>query len=622
MSVSPQTPNLDGRPSEGAQLASQMAEAAQTRAKSKDLRPLMRLLPYMGRHKFDVFFALVFLLGSTTATLSMTGASRNLIDHGFTAGGAENLNRWFVMLGAVALLLALATALRYFFVTKVGERIVADLRSDVYDHVLRLDPAFFLKTRTGEVVSRLTADIQIVETLSSTSASLALRNLLTLIGALILMAATGLKLTGLALLLIPVVILPIFVFGKQVSKLTTVTQDRFAHAVALAGESLDALETVQAFNRETKASRHFSQAIDESFKASLKRMSARAMMTAMIIALIFGGITAILWLGAHSVISGEMSAGALGQFVFLSVLAAGSVGALGETWGDLQKAAGAMTRIDELMRAEPTITAPKNPVPLPVPAKGHIRFDSVCFAYPGREDQPALNGLSFDVAPGETVALVGPSGGGKSTVLRLLLRFYDPNSGVITLDGVPLTQADPAAVRERLSLVAQDSALFSGSALENIRYGREEASQAEIEAAAQKAQADGFISQLPQGYQTPLGERARALSGGQKQRVAIARALVREAPILLLDEATSALDAENERLVQSALDAMLGSRMTLVIAHRLATVLKADRILVIDNGRVVESGTHAELVAQKGLYAHLADLQFDSSRSLKAKEQV
>ncbi len=406
------------------------------------------------------------------------------------------------------------------------------------------------------------------------------------------------------------VVAPMFLFGRRVRKLSASAQDRFADAVGFAGESLDALDTVQAFGREKSAGLRFARSVDIAFKASLARIQARAVMTALVIGLVFGGVAVVLWLGAHAVIMGTMTGGALVQFLFLSVMAAGSVGALGEVWGDVQKASGAMERISELLSAKPAIAAPAAPRALPVPAQGSVEFDKVSFAYPGRPDLQALRGLSLSVRPGETVALVGPSGAGKSTVLRLLLRFYDPQSGVIRLDGIDLRDADPAQVRARMALVAQDAPLFSGSALDNIRFGREEADLEAVQAAARAAEADGFIQALPQGYDTGVGERAKTLSGGQKQRLAIARALVRNAPILLLDEATSALDAENERLVQQALhDAMTG-RTTLVIAHRLATVLRADRIVVMDQGQVVEQGTHASLVAKGGLYAHLAKLQF------------
>jgi ATP-binding cassette subfamily B protein len=602
--------STDGRPSEGAALASQIAEAVDKRPRRKDLRPLGHIFPFIVAHKANGFAALFFLLLSTASTLGLTVALRSVVDHGFVTGSSQALNRYFLIMVAVALALAAASALRYFFVTKLGEMVVADLRKAVYAHTLTLDQAYFLNTRIGEVLSRLTTDITIVETMVGSAASIALRNLLSLIGALALLFIVSPKLTGLIVLLVPVILVPLFLYGRRVRILSVSAQDRFADAVGFAGESLDALDTVQAFGREKSAAKRFAEAVDMAFRASLTRIEARAIMTAMVIGLIFSGVAVVLWLGAQAVISGTMTGGALVQFLFLSVMAAAAVGALGEVWGDVQKASGAMERISELLNARPSIAAPARPKPLPSPSKGEIAFDDVVFAYPGRPDLPALRGLDLRVRSGETVALVGPSGAGKSTVLRLLLRFYDPQSGSIRLDGVDLREADPQQVRARMALVAQDAPLFSGSALDNIRYGRAEASIDAIMAAARAAEADGFISVLPQGYDTPLGERAKTLSGGQKQRLAIARALVRNAPVLLLDEATSALDAENERLVQQALhDAMTG-RTTLVIAHRLATVQRADRIVVMDAGRVVEQGTHSDLITQGGLYAKLAQLQF------------
>ena len=604
------TASTDGRPTEGAALASQIAEAVNKRPRRKDLKPLGHILPFVVAHKANAFAALFFLLLSTASTLGLTVALRSVVDHGFVTGSSQALNRYFLIMVAVALALAAASALRYFFVTKLGEMVVADLRKAVYAHTLTLDQAYFLNTRIGEVLSRLTTDITIVETMVGSAASIALRNLLSLIGGLGLLFIVSPKLTGLIVLLVPVILVPLFLYGRRVRVLSVSAQDRFADAVGFAGESLDALDTVQAFGREKSAAKRFAEAVDMAFRASLTRIEARAIMTAMVIGLIFSGVAVVLWLGAQAVISGTMTGGALVQFLFLSVMAAAAVGALGEVWGDVQKASGAMERISELLNARPAIAAPARPKPLPSPSKGEIAFDDVVFAYPGRPDLPALRGLDLRVRSGETVALVGPSGAGKSTVLRLLLRFYDPQSGSIRLDGVDLREADPQQVRARMALVAQDAPLFSGSALDNIRYGREEASIDAIMAASRAAEADGFIRALPQGYDTPVGERAKTLSGGQKQRLAIARALVRNAPVLLLDEATSALDAENERLVQQALhDAMTG-RTTLVIAHRLATVQRADRIVVMDAGRVVEQGTHTDLVAQGGLYAKLAKLQF------------
>lgn len=604
-------PAADGRPGAGALLVEQMDEAAGKREKRKDIRPLGRLLPYLVQHKLDAAFAAFWLLMSTGASLGLTATARGAIDQGFENGGAE-INLWFLLLGANALFLGAATAIRYFYVTKTGERVIADMRSGLFGRILTLDPSFYARMRTGEVLSRLTTDIALVETLLTTSVSFALRNFLTLIGGVALLFVVSPKLTALVLLIAPILLGPIFLFGRKVRKLTVQSQDRFANAVGFAGESVDAIETVQAFGRADSAIARFAGAVEEAFSISLTRMKARAMMTALVIVVVFGGVTLVLWLGAQDVVAGAMSPGALLQFVLLSVFVAGAVGALGESWGDVQKASGAMSRIDELMRAKADIAAPENPVALPSPPLGEVSMSAVEFAYPGRPDLPALKGFSLTVRPGETVALVGPSGAGKSTVFRLLLRFYDPQAGLVSVDGVDVRAADPLDIRSRFAWVSQEAPLFSGSALENIQFGRPDATETEARAVAEEAQALGFIDALPEGFDTPLGERGKSLSGGQRQRLAIARALVRDAPILLLDEATSALDAENERLVQAALDQAMESRTTLVIAHRLATVLRADRIVVMEDGRAVEEGTHAQLVAKGGLYARLAELQFRS----------
>jgi ATP-binding cassette subfamily B protein len=598
------------RPGEGQTLTATLKEAAIRRPKQRDMRPLVRLLPFAAAHKSDAFAAAFFLVISTSSSLGLTSAARIVVDKGFSSGAAGALDRYFGLMIGVAIVLAVATALRYFFVTKLGERIVADLRTVLYRHIMGLDQAYFLKTRTGEVLSRLTTDITIIESMLTTSVSLALRNLLSVIGAVTLLLFVSPKLTGFVALLAPLVMAPIFLFGRTVKKRSIETQDRFAAAVGYAGESLDALDTVQAFGREQASADRFTDAVNLAFQTSLARIASRAGMTAAVIILVFGGVTLILWAGAHDVIAHTMTAGALVQFALLSIIAAGAVAALGEVWGDLQKASGAMARISELLQARPSIAPPARPMALPQPSRGEIAFHDVTFAYPGRDDMPALRGFSLHVKPGETVALVGPSGAGKSTVLRLLLRFYDPQSGDVRLDGVRLTDADPQDVRARIALVAQDASLFSGSALDNIGFGRADATAEEIRLAARAAEAEGFINALPEGFRTIIGERAKTLSGGQRQRLAIARALVRNAPILLLDEATSALDAENERLVQTALAAAMKGRTTLVIAHRLATVLKADRIVVMQDGHVVEEGTHAELAARSGLYSRLAKMQF------------
>jgi ATP-binding cassette subfamily B protein len=603
-----------GRPTAGQALAQTLDEAAERRPKSRNIRALGHLIPFAAGHRLDATAAAVFLITAAAASLGLTGAVRLLADHvnqaRDTNATASAVAPWFWTLGGVAVALALSSALRYFFVTKLGERIVADLRKATYAHILSLDPAFFLMTRTGEVLSRLTTDIQIVENLLTTSISVSLRNVLMLIGGLGYMFVVSPRLTALVLITVPLIIAPLFLFGRQVRKLTASTQDQFAAAIGHAGETLDALEIVQAFGREASGAARFGEAVENSFRISLRRMATRAGMTAAVIALVFGGVVWILWLGVAALFSHEMTVGTLFQFALLAVMSAGSVGALGETWGDVQKAAGAMERVSEILSAKPGIAAPAYPIALPSPPRGDVALENVTFAYPGRRDMPAIRGLTLRVKPGERVALVGPSGAGKSTVFRLLLRFYDPQSGRVLVDGVDVREADPVAVRARMALVAQESPLFSGSALDNVRFGREDASLADVEAAVRAAQAETFLAALPQGIDTQIGERARSLSGGQRQRLAIARALVRHAPILLLDEATSALDAENERLVQRALDEAMVGHTTLVIAHRLATVLKADRIVVMDEGRVVEEGTHHDLVAKNGLYARLAALQF------------
>jgi ATP-binding cassette subfamily B protein len=602
-----------GRPNPGAAIIAQINEGKAKRGGRKDVRPLAGLLPDVLAHKGLALAALGFLLVSTTTTLGLTGAARLVIDHGFGGGSAELLNRYFLVLLAVAGALAIATAGRAYFVNRLGERVVADIRERLYAHVLTLDQAYFLRTRTGEVLSRLTTDTAIVETLVGVQSSVALRNALLMVGALSVMLFVSPKLTLCVFLVAPLVLVPLALFGRKVRRLSAHAQDRLADAVGYAGESLDQLDTVQAFGRETDAAVRFRAAVETAFSASQSRGRARAVLTVCVMAFVFWGVVGVLWLGAQAVRGGHMSGGALLQFIILSVLAAGAVSALGEVWGEVQKTAGAMERINELLAARPDVVAPPEPQALPVPARGEIAFEDVVFHYPGREDLPALNGFSLRVRQGETVALVGPSGGGKSTVLRLLLRFYDAQSGAVRIDGVDLKHADPAEVRARLALVAQDAALFSDSALENIRFGRPEASEAEVRAAARAAEADRFIEARPEGFDGLLGERGRTLSGGQRQRLAIARALIRNAPILLLDEATSALDAENERLVQAALyDAMAG-RTTLVVAHRLATVLRADRIVVVEDGRVVEEGRHADLLAHGGLYARLAKLQFETA---------
>jgi ATP-binding cassette subfamily B protein len=599
-----------GRPNTGAAVAKSLSLSAARRPKSRDLRPLAGLWPHLRAHLGDAIAASLFLLVSSGATLGLSVALRVVVDHGIGTHDLAALNQTFLLLGAVVATLAAATALRFYFVSRLGERIVADLRKQLYSHILTLDPTFFLETRTGEVLSRMTTDMTLVETVSS-YASIALRNIVMFVGSLTLLIVVAPSYTIYVLVLVVFVLAPLILFGRRVRKLSMQAQDRFADAVGFAGETLDGLETVQAFCREGAVSARFDDTVETAFRASMARVRARATMTALVITLIFTGVGAILYLACSAVfIHHTMSGGVLLQFIILAVLAASSVGQIGETMGELQKAAGATDRISELLAAKPAIAAPAHPTPLPEPPRGAISFEHVDFAYPGRAEQPALRDFSLTVKPGERVALVGPSGAGKSTVLRLILRFYDPQSGAVRIDGVDLRDAEPAEARARIALVGQDAPLFSGSAYENLAFGRDGATPEQMRAAAEAAQAMGFLSALPQGLDTPVGERAKTLSGGQRQRLAIARALVRDAPILLLDEATSALDAENERLVQAALRQAMVGRTTLVIAHRLATVLEADRIVVMEDGHVVEQGVHAELVARGGLYARLARLQF------------
>ncbi len=605
------TDSAPGRPSAGLELRQKLQAGAARRESRRDLSPLRRLAPFILDHWGDALCAFFSLLVSTSATLALSWAARQVIDKGFARGGSTHaLNTAFMIAAADILVLAVATSLRFFFVTKLGERVVADLRKALYSHVLTLDQAFFLETRTGEVLSRLTTDITIVENLVGTTLSLSLRNLLTLIGAVAMMLVVNPMLTLFVAVLVPAVLSPMFILGRRVRRLSGAAQDRFAEAVAYANETLDSLDTIQAFGRERTVAGTFGGFVETAFRASRARISARAVMTGVVIGVVFGGVAVVLWSGAHAVLAGTMSGGVFFQFLVLSVLAASSVGVLGEAWGEVQKSAGAMDRISEILDDEPHIAAPRPATPLPTPSRGEVALEDVVFHYPGREDLPALKDFTLIVRPGERVALVGPSGAGKSTVFRLLLRFYDPQSGAVKIDGVDLREVDPAEARARMALVAQDAGLFSGSAADNIRFGREDATQEAVMAAAQAAQAAGFIAALPEGFDTTVGERARMLSGGQRQRLALARALVRDAPILLLDEATSALDAENERLVQRALDEAMTGRTTLVIAHRLATVLRADRIVVMEDGRVVDEGRHGELVARGGLYARLAELQF------------
>jgi ATP-binding cassette subfamily B protein len=590
--------------------AERTAEVA-SRARGRDLEPLALLWPLLKSHRLDAVLAGGFLILSTGASLSFTFAARAVADRGLASHTASSIDRYFLSMALVVIVLALATGGRFFFTSKLGERITADLRAALYANVVRLDPAHFLEVRTGEVLSRMTTDLAIVETMVGASVSVALRNALMGIGALVVLLIVNAELTALVALLAVLAVAPLLVGGRHVRRLSVRAQQRFAEAVAYAGETLDCLDTVQAFGREGAATARFKEAVEAAYGTSMARVRARAILTALVMLLIAGAVGVVLWRASlDAYVRHTMTPGALLQFVLLAVLGGGAVGSLGETWGDVQKTSGAMERIGELLAARPSVSAPANPLPLPTPARGEVVLEQVVFSYPGRSDLPALNGFDLWVRPGERVALVGPSGAGKSTVFRLLLRFYDPQIGSVRIDGVDLRYADPEEVRRRIALVAQDAPLFSGSALDNLRFGRPLATSDELVAAARAAQAADFVAALPQGFDTPLGERGKSLSGGERQRLAIARALVREAPILLLDEATSALDSANERLVQEALAQALCGRTSLIIAHRLATVLSADRIVVVDRGRVVDQGRHSELLARGGLYARLAELQF------------
>jgi ATP-binding cassette, subfamily B, bacterial len=597
------------RPSYGAEHVTNMNIAAAKRPRARDIRPLQRLLPYLGRHRLDLIGAGVFLLLASAASLAVPLAFRGVIDHGFVAGDPAAVDRAFLGLGAVALLMALFSAGRFYFVSKIGERIVANLRADVYDHLLSLSPGYFTRVSTGEVLSRLTVDAAMVENLVGSTASIAARSTITLIGASVMLAITNAQLAGLLLLIIPAMLGPILLFGRRVRTLATAAQDRIADASSSASESIDAIDTVQAFGREDDMRARFRTAVEKAFEAARKRIRARAQLTAGAISVMFLGVALVLWLGARAVLAGDMTPGALAQFVLFAILAASNGAMLSEVWGDVLKASGATARLTQILSEKPDIAAPASPVALPEPGRGLVQFDRVSFTYPGAGERSALREFSLTVNPGETVALVGPSGAGKSTVFRLLLRFYDPQAGRLLLDGVEARDADPRAWRTRFSYVSQDAHLFSGTAGENIALGRPDASVVTLEDAARRAEAWPFLEPRG-GLDALVGDRGKALSGGERQRLALARALARDAPVLLLDEATSALDAQNERYVQAALAEARKGRTTLVIAHRLATVLEADRIVVMEAGRVVEEGDHAALVARGGLYARLAAMQF------------
>ncbi|MGS1119361.1 ABC transporter transmembrane domain-containing protein [Rhodanobacter sp. UC4436_H3] len=588
-----------------------MSDAAtDTPRPSRRLGALRGLWPFLKPHRALAVGWLVFLGLSSGASLTLPLAFRHIIDKGFGHASQTAINETFIALFGVALVLAVATAARYFCITLLGERALASLRQTLYAQVIRLDVAFFERSRVGELLSRLSADTEVVQTLIGSGVSVALRSVVMLVGASAMMVWTAPSLAGLTALVIPAVMLPILVFGRRVQKLSRASQDRLADAAAIANETLNASTAVKAYARENIESTRYSHAILRALATARRRIGMRALLTMAVIVLVFGAITLVLWAGARHVLTGTLDPGVLGQFVLYAVFAAGSVAGLSEVWGDVLRAAGAMERLGELLDERPEIVAPAQPLALPKPLRGALRFDGVSFHYPSRPDAPALHDFTLDVRPGETVALVGPSGAGKSTVFSLLLRFYDPQSGRICIDGVDLRAVTLDDLRGAIALVPQETVIFSGSAADNIRFGRDGASDEEVHEAARAAEAHDFISALHDGYQAEMGERGVRLSGGQRQRIAIARAILRDAPLLLLDEATSALDAQSEAAIQQALERLEKGRTTLVIAHRLATVQRADRIVVLDGGRIVAQGTHDSLLAEGGLYAELARLQF------------
>ena len=592
------------------------APAPTTDAAAKSARPslaaLRPLVPFALRHRGRIAVAFLALLVASAATLTVPLAVRRMIDFGFARQGAGLIDTYFTAMVAVVAVLALASATRYYCVTTLGERVVADLRDAVFRHLTTLDVSFFDTAQTGELLSRLTADTTQIKSTFGVSASIALRNAFLFFGAVTMMVVTAPKLSAFVLGAIPIIVLPLVAAGRAVRQRSRQMQDRLADASAYAAENLGAVRTMQAFGAERRTADRFKAAADATFLGARHTARARAVLTFVAIFLAFASVVGILWLGAQDVLAHRLTGGALSQFVLYAVFGAGALGELSEVWSELSAAAGAAGRIGELLHTTAKIARPASPRSLPVRVTGEVAFESVSFNYPTRPDDAAVRDLSFRVRPGETVAIVGPSGAGKSTLIQLLMRFYDPTQGRILLDGIDIRTLDPADLRAHIALVPQDPVIFSGSIADNIRYGRPDASDAECRAAAQRAAVDAFVCQLPEGYETRVGERGVTLSGGQRQRLAIARAILKDAPVLLLDEATSALDAENEGLVQAALDALRRDRTTLVIAHRLATVLSADRILVLEAGHIVEEGTHASLVEHNGLYGRLARLQFET----------
>ncbi|MEP2531990.1 ABC transporter transmembrane domain-containing protein [Shimia sp.] len=581
----------------------------QDREKSKRVGALRRLGPFMYPYRVLVALSLMALTLTATVSLLLPMAVRRVVDN-FGTESEALLDKYFLAALGFAALLAVGTALRYMLVTRLGEVVVADIRKAVFDRVIGMSPSFFENVMTGEVLSRITTDTTVIQSVIGSSVSIALRNTLLFLGGLVLMLFTSTKLTLMVLLIVPMVIVPILVLGRRLRKLSRENQDWIAESSGNASEALLSVQTVQAFTNETQVKSGFSRVTDLSLSAALRRVNTRALMTMIVIFLIFTGVVVVLWIGARDVRAGGMSVGVLVQFVIYSVMVAGAVGALSEIWSELQRAAGATERLVELLQTDDSVVEPDQPVTLAQPVRGEIAFEGVTFNYPSRPSVSALDAVDLTIKPGETVALVGPSGAGKTTIIQMILRFYDPSSGRVKLDGVALPDMVSEDFRRHLALVPQDPVIFADSARENIRFGRPDATDAEVETAAKAAAAHEFIVALPEGYDSPLGERGVMLSGGQKQRIAIARAILRDAPVLLLDEATSALDAESERLVQQAVEELAENRTTIIVAHRLATVKKADRIIVMEQGRIVAEGQHDALVAAGGLYAKLARLQF------------
>ncbi|MEH6836190.1 MULTISPECIES: ABC transporter transmembrane domain-containing protein [Falsihalocynthiibacter] len=586
-----------------------MAQLDEDREKSKQMGALRGLVPFVRPYGGLVLAACLALVLTAATSLILPIAVRRVVD-GFTASNGALIDSYFGAALAIAAILALGTGLRYYLVTRLGERIVTDIRKAVFDRVIRMSPAFYEKIMTGEVLSRITTDTTLILSVIGSSVSIALRNALIFVGGMALMLLTSAKLAAMVLFIVPAVIVPIIVLGRRLRILSRENQDWIAKSSGSASEDLSSVQTVQAFTHEALSSKNFADVTEQSYVVAMKRITTRALMTVVVIFLIFSGVVGVLWMGAHDVNQGSLSIGALVQFVIYAVMVAGSVAALSEIWGELQRAAGATERLVELLNTEDAIKNPANPRTLAKPVRGEIVFDNVTFHYPARPEIAALSGTNLAIKPGETVALVGPSGAGKSTVIQLLQRFYDPTSGVVSIDGLNLRDLTRTDFREQIALVPQDPIIFATTALENIRFGRPDATDAEVFEAAKAAAAHDFLMALPEKYESQVGERGVMLSGGQKQRIAIARAILRDAPILLLDEATSALDAESERAVQNAVDEMAQGRTTLIVAHRLATVKKADRILVFDGGKIIADGTHESLVAEDGLYARLARLQF------------